>query len=159
MAMTEDLHYPASVVGYPHMGDHVPLMLSPPCDSEDTMGARRRLRLGGLSEADWAQKDAQIGEVLHQLDPTNKQPMPRRNIGRHHSRLMQLIIEVFQDELRRPSRPNEGDPLDIFLRPTDRHDRHACDRPTFLRPSNEGDASTRPTSRNGLPADGYRAGG
>ena len=57
-------HFPAAVVPDMAIGDHYPLLLPAPCEMGEEHFRTRRLKIGDLTEEDWAIRDTNLGRLL-----------------------------------------------------------------------------------------------
>ena len=87
--------YPASVVEYPHVGDHAPVMKPLPCDAEEALRERRKIQVKHLNEEAWLAKDHEIGLSSERLLSAELLRQRKMDVGRCYARLMHAIQETF----------------------------------------------------------------
>ena len=120
---TEDCpYYPADVLLCTHMSDHHPIILPIPCDEVDHPArSSLKIRVSGLSEAEWEARDATLKSSLETAWPEETLTHPVVNINRLHRSIMTALDRTFYRERTQSRPPIPEDPLLVYLR---RHAHH-----------------------------------
>ena len=91
-------YYPAAVADYPHVGDHAPLILPIPVDTEDALKSQRRMRVKNPGTEERVNKNQQLAERLRAKIPHRGQRAKHINPGKYYNATVMAITEAFQDE-------------------------------------------------------------
>ena len=112
----EEPFYPASVVEYSHLSDHLPIFVSIPCQGRGSPPVRtQRIRVDNLTEEVWEERDREVGTRLRALLPEDVLNQPVVNIHRFCQKVTEAIRVTFREERQRPKLITDKDPFEHFL--------------------------------------------
>ena len=113
---TDEPFYPAQVIPYTDLSDHLPILLPIPCEATPKQAMKlRRIRIGTLSDETWSERDQQLGLSLEREWPSLTLEAPMVNIARQYSIFQRCLTRVFHREGKTPKDKEETDPLEHFL--------------------------------------------
>ena len=95
--------FPASVLIYTRLSDHLPIILPIVCEEENRSRDRtNRLRIRGRTTEDWGQRDNRLLIVLEEARPLSRLQRPVTNIPRLLGVTTRSLNRVFHRERRTP---------------------------------------------------------
>ena len=146
-------YYPAAVLNYHALSDHLPVALTIPCDEEERSEDQiRSIRVKNLTDEDWEQRNADLQDEIERVWPKSQLEAPLKDPAQLYKVIVECLNRVFHRERKPAKPPRHTDPFERFLLQNICHPEMA----KLLTAMEEGNALESDKYIRRIGADGWR---
>ena len=97
----EEEYYPAETYPCPLIADHHPILLRLAGSTSKNRPPVRKLRVAGMNKQEWAERNADLEEILKEKKETIEQVHQEQNTDRYYSILLESIGKALEDKYQK----------------------------------------------------------